>query len=80
MQYSIHAACEYRRASVVRIIGKYASLLATTKNGDTPLHIAAAEGYNECVEALLQLDAPIMLECGRKNSKGYSTLWCRTTS
>ena len=58
---SLHRACEYGHASVVRIIGKYASVLATTKNGDNPLHIAAAGGHDECVEALLQLDAPIML-------------------
>ena len=43
------------------MIGKHASLLATTKDGDTPLHIAAARGHKECVEALLQLDAPLML-------------------
>ena len=58
---SLHRACEYGHASVVRMVGKYASLLATDKNGDTPLHIAAAGGHTECVEALLQLDAPIML-------------------
>ena len=57
---SLHTACAYGDASVVRIIGKYASVLATDKNGDTPLHIAAAMGHKECVEALLQLDAPIM--------------------
>ena len=43
------------------MVGKNASLLATTKDGDTPLHIAAARGHKECVEALLQLDAPLML-------------------
>ena len=58
---SLHKACQCGRANVVRMIGKHASVLATTKNGDTPLHIAAARGHKECVEALLQLDAPIML-------------------
>ena len=58
---SLHNACTKGDASVARIIGKYASVLATTFNGDTPLHIAAARGHKECVEALLQLDAPIML-------------------
>ena len=57
---SLHTACAYGNDSVVRMVGKYASVLATTKNGDTPLHIAAARD-EECVEALLQLDAPIML-------------------
>ena len=43
------------------MIGKYASILATDKDGDTPLHIAAAGGHDECVEAFAK-------ECSRKNS------------
>ena len=58
---ALRLACEGEHASIVKIVGKSASLLATTKDGDTPLHIAAASGHKECVEALLQLDAPIML-------------------
>ena len=58
---SLHAACVHGHASVVRMVGRYASVLATDKNGDTPLHIAAARRHKECVEALLQLDAPILL-------------------
>ena len=39
------------------------SLSVTTNDGDTPLHIAAARGHDECVEALLQLDAaPVTLK------------------
>ena len=60
-QTSLHRSCGNGHASVVRMVGKYASVLATTKDGDTPLHIAAARGHKECVEALLQLNAPIML-------------------
>ena len=67
---SLHRACAHGHASVVRIVGKYASVLATDKNGDTPLHIAAAIGHKECVEALLQLDAPIML----RNAAGKTAL------
>ena len=67
---SLHKACEYERANVVKIVGKHASLLATDKNGDTPLHIAAAIEHDECVEALLQLDAPIML----RNAAGKTAL------
>ena len=58
---SLHRACEKGDASVVRMVGKYASVSATANNGDTPLHIAAARGHKECVEALLQLDAPVKL-------------------
>ena len=67
---SLHTACAEGNASVVRIIGKYASLIATTKDGDTPLHIAAAWRRKECVEALLQLDAPVML----RNAAGKTAL------
>ena len=58
---SLHRACVHGHDSVVRMVGKYASVLATTKDGDTPLHLAAAGWHKECIEALLQLDAPIML-------------------
>ena len=57
----LHAACRGGNASIVNMFCKDISLFATTKKGNTPLHIAAALGHNECVEALLQLDAPIML-------------------
>ena len=60
--YTIYACSERNHANVVKMVGKYVSLSATTKNGDTPLHIAAARGHDECVEALLQLDAPVMLK------------------
>ena len=58
---ALHVACEEGHAQIAKMIGKDTSLLATTKDGDTPLHIAAARGHKECVEALLQLDAPLML-------------------
>ena len=67
---SLHTACANGDTSVVRIIGKYASPLATTKDGDTPLHVAAAREHKECVEVLLELDAPIML----KNLVGKTAL------
>ena len=56
---ALHLALESGRSSIVRIFIKHVSVIATTKDGDTPLHIAAAGGHKECVEALLQLDAPI---------------------
>ena len=58
---ALHIACERGHACIVKIVSKNASLLATTKDGDTPLHIAAARGDKKCVEALLQLDTPLML-------------------
>ena len=58
---ALHLALEGGRLSIARIFIEHVSVFATTKDGDTPLHIAAASGHKECVEALLQLDAPIML-------------------
>ena len=58
---ALHLAFEGGRSSIMRIFIKHVSVFATTKDGDTPLHIAAAGGHDECVEALLQLDPPIML-------------------
>ena len=69
---SLHRACQYGHASVVRMVGKYASVLATTKDGDTPLHIAAAMGLNECVEALLQLDAPMLRNAAGKTALHFA--------
>ena len=66
----LHIACKKGHVSLVKMVGKHASLLATTKNGDTPLHLAAAKGHKECVEALLQLNAPIML----RNAAGKTAL------
>ena len=67
---ALHIACEGGHAQMAKMIGKHTSLLATTRDGDTPLHIAAARGHKKCVEALLQLDAPIML----RNVSGKTAL------
>ena len=58
---ALHLVLEGGRSSIITIFIKHVSVFATTKDGDTPLHIAAAMGHKECVEALLKLDAPIML-------------------
>ena len=58
---ALHLALEGGRISILRIFIKHVSVFATTEEGDTPLHIAAAGGHKQCVETLLQLDAPIML-------------------
>ena len=62
---ALHLALEGGRSSIMRMF-KHVSVFATTKDGDTPLHIAAAGRHEECVEALLQLDAPIM----QRNASG----------
>ena len=45
------------------------SPLVIDKNGNTPLHIASYKGHRECVEAMLQLNAPIML----RNANGETS-------
>ena len=57
----LHIACAAGNTQLVNKVYKHASLLATNDNGNTFLHKAAARGHKECVEALLQLGAPIML-------------------
>ena len=54
----LHTACAAGNTRLVNRVYKHVSPLATN---DTFLHKAAASGHKECVEALLQLGAPIML-------------------
>ena len=57
----LHTACNSGRANIVKSAGTCISPLVQDSNGNTPLHIASHRGYRECVEALLLLNAPIML-------------------
>ena len=59
----LHTACAAGNTQLVNRVYKHVSPLATNNKGDTFLHKAAASahGRKECVEALLQLGAPIML-------------------
>ena len=57
----LHEACYYGKANIVKSAGTCISPLVQDNDGDTPLHIASHRGYRECVEALLLLNAPIML-------------------
>ena len=57
----LHTACSWGRANIVKSAGTCISPLVQDNNGDTPLHLASNWRYRECVEALLLLNAPIML-------------------
>ena len=57
----LHTACAAGNTQLVNRVYKHVSPVATNKDGDTFLHKAASRGHKECVEALLQLGAPIML-------------------
>ena len=57
----LHTACFWGKANIVKSAGTCISPLVQDNNGNTPLHIASCKRYRECVEALLLLNAPIML-------------------
>ena len=57
----LHTACAAGNTQLVNRVYKHVSPLATNNHGDTFLHKAATYGRKGCVEALLQLGAPIML-------------------
>ena len=65
----LHKACEYGHANIVQSAGMHISPLVVDKDGNTPLHLASSSGHRECVEAMLQLNAPIML----RNSNGQTS-------
>ena len=65
----LHTACDYGRANIVKSVGTCISPLVQDNNGNTPLHIASHRGYRECVEALLLLNASIML----RNASGKTS-------
>ena len=65
----LHRACYHGRANIVKSAGMHISPLVGDQNGDTPLHLASSEGHRECVEAMLKLNAPIML----RNANGKTS-------
>ena len=70
----LHSACYYGRVNIVKSAGTCISPLVQDNDGDTPLHIASHLGYRECVEALLLLNAPIMLRnASGKTSRDLAT-------
>ena len=70
----LHTACSWGKANIVKSAGTCISPLVQDNDGDTPLHIASCRGYRECVEALLLLNAPIMLRnASGKTSRDLAT-------
>ena len=56
-------------ANIVKSAGMHISPLVVDMDGNTPLHLASSHGHRECVEAMLQLNAPIML----RNANGETS-------
>ena len=70
----LHKACHYGRANIVKSVGRCISPLVSSHDGNTPLHIASGEDESECVEALLLLNAPIMVRnASGKTSRDLAT-------
>ena len=65
----LHRACEYGHANIVKSAGMHISPLMVDEDGNTPLHLASLYCRRECVEAMLQLNAPIML----RNANGETS-------
>ena len=65
----LHDACKYGHANIVKSAGMHISPLVVDEDGNTPLHLASLYGHRECVEAMLQLNAPIML----RNANGETS-------
>ena len=57
----LHAACASGNGSLVRLVSQHISPWVVDDNGDTPLHICTRLGNYKCVEALLELNPPVML-------------------
>ena len=70
----LHTACSWGKANIVKSAGTCISTLVQDNDGNTPLHLASHIGHRECVEALLLLNAPIMLRnASGKTSRDLAT-------
>ena len=83
-QTILHTACFSGSVNIVNSVGRCISPLVLDNNGNTPLHLASAyktydiaefnQKKRECVEALLMLNAPIMLRnANGKTSRDLAT-------
>ena len=58
---ALHSACVGGHVHMVKCLSKYISPLAVDDYGNTPLHTCCEYGNKECVEALLALNAPLLV-------------------
>ena len=66
----LHSACHNGHFNLTKILCKFMSPLIFDEDGNTPLHISSVRGYSECIEALLQHDAPILI----RNASGKTPI------
>ena len=57
----LHSACAGDNGSLVRLVSQYISPWVVDVNGDTPLHICARLGNTQSVQALLEIDPPVLV-------------------
>ena len=70
----LHVACKDGSVNIVKSVGKCISPLVSDHDGNTPLHKASEGNQSECVEALLLLNAPIMVRnASGKTSRDLAT-------
>ena len=58
---SLHSACASNNGSLVRLVSQHVSPWVADDSGDTPLHVCARLGNTDCVQALLELDPPVLI-------------------
>ena len=58
---ALHCACAGGHVDMVKCLSKYISPLVVDNYGNTPLHTCCECNKSECVEALLTLNAPVLI-------------------
>ena len=66
----LHSACYNGHFNLIKKLCKYMSPLIVDEDGNTPLHISSIRGNSECVETLLQHNAPILI----RNASGKTPI------
>ena len=66
----LHSACHNGHLNLTKALCKFMSPLIVDEDGNTPLHISSIRGHSECVETLLQHDAPILI----RNASGKTPI------
>ena len=66
----LHSACHNGHLNLTKALCKFMSPLIVDEDGNTPLHISSVHGHSECVETLLQHNAPILI----RNASGMTPI------
>ena len=75
---ALHSACAGGHVDMVKCLSKYISPLVVDDYGDTPLHTCCEYGKSECVEALLALNAPVLIRNIYGNTPKDVAIWFST--